>query len=61
MWSDLPIHECGYPCATEGCQNLKWYRLEVEGVGSNYCESCHAKIERSEGEGHAVQDFRDTR
>jgi hypothetical protein len=31
-------------CATEGCYGLPEWRLEADGVGSNYCGNCHAKI-----------------
>lgn len=32
-------------CATEGCWGIPFHRLEVDGVASNYCSNCRAKIE----------------
>lgn len=32
-------------CATEGCGGQPTSRLETNGVGSNYCSGCKAKIE----------------
>lgn len=31
-------------CATENCPGAPTWRLEAEGVGSNYCSGCHARI-----------------
>ena len=31
-------------CATEDCGGAPTYRLEADGVGSNYCSGCHNKI-----------------
>ena len=32
-------------CASEGCPGGPTYRLEAEGIGSNYCSGCKAMIE----------------
>lgn len=32
-------------CASEGCWGIPFHRLEVDGVCSNYCSGCRAKIE----------------
>lgn len=33
------------PCATEGCENPAKLRFERDGVGSDYCPECYAKID----------------
>lgn len=43
MWFDLPTHMSA-PCASEGCLNPATFRLEAEGVASNYCGNCRLKI-----------------
>jgi hypothetical protein len=48
MWFDLKGDERLKRCATEGCGGQPIYRLEAEGVGSNYCSGCRAKIEAAD-------------
>lgn len=31
-------------CATEGCPGQPAFRLEAEGIGSDYCSGCASKI-----------------
>jgi len=46
MWFELKGDErITQRCATEGCAGQPIYRLEAEGVGSNYCSGCRARIE----------------
>jgi hypothetical protein len=33
-------------CATEGCGGQPIWRFEHEGVGSNFCSGCRAKLEQ---------------
>ncbi len=34
-------------CATDRCGGQTTWRLEADGVGSNYCSGCKEKIERT--------------
>ena len=43
-WFDLTGDARLSACATEGCGGQPTKRLEAEGVGSNYCSGCAAKI-----------------
>lgn len=36
-------------CASADCGGQPTFRLEADGVGSNYCSGCKERIERSEG------------
>jgi hypothetical protein len=45
FWFVLADHEIHGLCATEGCEAPPSVRLEVGGVGSNYCSACREKIE----------------
>ena len=45
-------------CATEGCWGIPFHRLEVDGVGSNYCSGCRAVIE-DDAENDAAQNAED--
>lgn len=44
QWFDLAGDERLGECATEGCGGQPTKRLEADGVGSNYCSGCAAKI-----------------
>lgn len=45
MWFELKGDErITQRCATEGCGGQPTWRLEADGVGSNYCSGCKAKI-----------------
>lgn len=44
MWFDLKGDARLGRCATEGCCGQPTSRLEADGVGSNYCSGCRAKI-----------------
>lgn len=46
MWFELKGDARLGQCATEGCGGQPTSRLEVEGVGSNYCSGCRSKIAR---------------
>lgn len=48
MWFDLRGDSRLGQCATEGCGGQPTARLEVGGVGSNYCCGCRASIEGAE-------------
>lgn len=41
MWQNI----LGEACASDGCSYRATSRLEVDGVGSDYCSNCRAKIE----------------
>jgi hypothetical protein len=45
MWFDLTGDERLTQCASEGCFGQPTFRLEADGVGSNYCSGCKAKID----------------
>lgn len=47
-WFSLRGDERLGRCASEGCAGQPIFRLEAEGVGSNYCSGCRAKIEARE-------------
>jgi hypothetical protein len=49
MWFELKGDVRLTQCASEGCGGQPTWRLEAEGVGSNYCSGCKARIE------HALQ------
>lgn len=44
MWFKLTGDERLGRCATEGCGGQPTWRLETEGVGSNYCSGCKGNI-----------------
>ena len=44
-WFKLKGDERLGRCTFEGCGGQPTYRLEVGGVGSNYCSGCRATIE----------------
>jgi hypothetical protein len=44
MWFDLDGDSLNKQCATEDCLNPPRHRLEVEGVGSDYCPNCKHRI-----------------
>lgn len=48
MWFKLTGDERLGRCASEGCGGQPTSRLEADGVGSNYCSGCRAKIEAFE-------------
>lgn len=43
-------------CATERCGGAPSWRLEADGVGSNYCSGCKSKIDDG---GRPMCDFTD--
>jgi hypothetical protein len=45
MWSELKGDARLGRCATENCGGQPIYRLEADGVGSNYCSGCRDMIE----------------
>jgi hypothetical protein len=47
-WFELKGDERLGRCATDECGGQPIYRLEAQGVGSNYCSGCRAKIEAAE-------------
>lgn len=44
MWFKLKGDERLTRCASEDCGGQPTWRLEADGVGSNYCSGCKAKI-----------------
>jgi hypothetical protein len=46
MWFNLTGDARLGRCATEGCGGQPTYRLESDGVGSNYCSGCKERIAR---------------
>lgn len=44
-WFNLTGDERLTQCASEGCGGQPTFRLEADGIGSNYCSGCKAKIE----------------
>lgn len=45
MWFELSGDERLKRCATDGCGGQPTWRLESDGVGSNYCSGCKERIE----------------
>lgn len=47
MWNLLPL---GMPreCATQDCGGAASWELEVDGIGSCYCNTCKEKIEKQQ-------------
>lgn len=41
-------------CASENCGGQPTWRLEADGVGSNYCSGCKDYIERSQKNGSLI-------
>lgn len=48
MWFKLGGDHRLHRCVTEGCGDQQTWRLEADGVGSNYCSGCKAKIEKDQ-------------
>jgi hypothetical protein len=48
MWFDLTGDARLGRCASEGCGGQPTFRLEADGVGSNYCSGCRERIEDAE-------------
>lgn len=46
MWFKLSGDARLGACASENCWGQPTWRLEAEGVGSNYCSGCKEKIEQ---------------
>jgi hypothetical protein len=46
MWFKLSGDARLGACASENCWGQPTWRLEAEGVGSNYCSGCKEKIGR---------------
>lgn len=46
MWFELKGDERLKSCASNGCGGQPTWRLESDGVGSNYCSGCKERIER---------------
>lgn len=44
-------------CATEGCGGQPTDRLEADGVGSNYCSGCRAKISSQRDDAYCREVF----
>lgn len=44
MWTRLESGQGWRQCASAGCTNHATHRLEVDGVGSNYCAVCQRRI-----------------
>lgn len=45
-WTKIePFAGIGMWCATQNCWGIPFHRFEVDGVASNYCGECRAKIE----------------
>jgi hypothetical protein len=44
MWFERRGDERLGRCATEGCGGQPTFRLEIAGIGSNYCSGCQCKI-----------------
>lgn len=44
MWFELKGDERLKRCATDRCGGQPTWRLEADGVGSNYCSGCKARI-----------------
>lgn len=59
MWFQLTGDERLGRCATDGCGGQPTSRLEHQGVGSNYCSGCRAKIEHPEPSEITVRKMRD--
>lgn len=53
MWFDLTGDARLGRCATEECGGQPTFRLEADGVGSNYCSGCRQRIDLE-----AVKDFK---
>lgn len=45
MWFELKGDERLKRCASDECGGQPTWRLESDGVGSNYCSGCREKIE----------------
>lgn len=45
MWFDLKGDQRLGRCATEGCGGQPTFRLEAEGVGSNFCSGCRREVD----------------
>jgi hypothetical protein len=45
MWFTLRGDERLTRCASEDCGGQPTWRLEADGVGSNYCSGCKEKID----------------
>lgn len=54
MWFSLKGDERLGRCASEGCGGQPTYRLEADGVGSNYCSGCKEKIVHQDVAGCAL-------
>lgn len=61
MWFELKGDARLGRCATDGCGGQPTARLEVDGIGSNYCSGCQAKIMARDfyGEVRTKGDLRD--
>lgn len=46
MWFELKGDSRLGRCASAACGGQPTWRLEAEGMGSNYCSGCKAKIEK---------------
>jgi len=57
MWFELNGDERLGRCATEGCGGQPIYRLEADGVGSNYCSWCQAQIRAIKASNPAAREI----
>lgn len=55
MWFELKGDARLGRCATERCGGQPTSRLESDGIGSNYCSGCRAKIEGTEMTGQKAR------
>ena len=50
MWFELKGDERLKRCESEGCFGQQTWRLEADGIGTNYCSGCRANIIHQETE-----------
>lgn len=59
MWFKLGGDARLGACASENCWGQPTWRLEADGVGSNYCSGCREKIENGKPSEVIIREQRD--